>query len=180
MRIIVIFIFVVFSTGCSHVMSEESRKQVDASISYQVIAAKPDSNVGKTIMVGGILAGIRGSRDVTTYEIAQLELLSNGVPDETSASGGRFLAVSTELSEPLVHPTGSLVTLVGIVKGKKIEQRDGADYPYPLLTVKEMKFFRPSRDLPDLHPNPYQPVVGDERFILSPPGLPGGEPHKLP
>lgn len=167
-------------SGCSHVMSNAARQQVDSTLPYQTLATKPESAVGKTVMVGGILAGVSGGGDVTTLEIAQLELFSSGVPDEFSASGGRFLAVSTELIDPLIYRPGSLVTLIGVVKGKKTVTRDGADYHYPLLSIKEMRFFRPSSELPDLHPNPYSSTVGDKRFILAPPGLPQGEPRRLP
>lgn len=169
-----------FCSACSHVMSDAARQQVDSTVTYQTLATKPESAVGKTVMAGGILAGVSGGGDVTTLEIAQLELFSSGVPNEFSASGGRFLAVSTELIDPLIYRPGNLVTLIGVVKGKKIQTRDGADYHYPLLSIKEIRFFRPSGDLPDLHPNPYSSTVGDKRFILAPPGLPQGEPRRLP
>lgn len=167
-------------SGCGHVMSEGGRQQVDTTIPYKTLASKPESAVGKTVMVGGILAGISGGGDVTTLEIAQLDLFSNGVPDEFSASTGRFLAISTELIDPLQLRPGALVTLIGTVKGKKVQGRDGSDYSYPLFAIKEIRFFRPSGDMPDLHPNPYSQTVGDKRFILSPPGLPEGEPRRLP
>lgn len=170
---------VLCSSGCSHVMSETLRKQVDTTVSYHDLAAKPDIFVGKTVMVGGVLERISGAGDVTTLEVARLELLSNGVPDDYSASTERFFAISAELIDPARYSPGNLVTIIGEVKGRKTVSRNGVDYSYPLLTIREIRFFRSSYDMPDLHPNPYQPVAGDDRFILSPPGLPGGEPRKF-
>lgn len=168
-------------SGCSHVMSESGMKLVSTpAIDYAALSAKPESYVGKTVLVGGILANLVSSGDVTTLEVAQLGLYENGVPNELSPSGGRFLAVSVELVDPVMYRPGSLVTMVGEVKGKRVQARDGAEYPYPLLAVKEIRFFRPTREYPDPHANPYSRAVGDDSFILSPPGLPGGEPRKLP
>lgn len=167
-----------FMSGCAHVMSDTNLKAVDQSVRYNDLSAKPEAFAGKTVLVGGIIAGVRGSDDVIMLEVAQLELFKNGVPNEDSRSGGRFLAISTELIDPVVYQPGKLVTIIGEVKGKKVQKLESVDYPYPLISVKELRLFRPSEPLPDNY-NPYQNQYGDDKFLRRPPGLADGEPRRL-
>ncbi len=165
-------------SGCAHVMSDTNLKAVDPTVHYKELSAKPEAFAGKIVLVGGIVAGVQGSDDVITLEVAQLELFENGVPNEDSRSGGRFLAISTELVDPIIYQPGKLVTIIGEVKGKKIQKIEGVDYPYPLIAVKELRLFRASEPLTGNY-NPYQNQYGDDRFLRRPPGLADGEPRRL-
>ena len=164
--------------GCSHVMSDAGLSTVDRSISYADIKNNPESLAGKNVIVGGIIADSISSGDVMQLEVAQLELLSNGVPDEFSASAGRFLAVSGELLDPLFYRPGLLVTIIGEIKGQKILKLEGVDYRYPLISAKEIRLFRASDLSPARAANPYHNQMGDVRPMLRPPGALGGEPRK--
>lgn len=176
--IVAILSAMLFLSGCAHVMSDANLKAVDQAVSYTDLSAKPEAFAGKIVLVGGIIAGVRGSDDVVMLEVAQLELFKNGVPNEDSRSGGRFLAISTELIDPVVYQPGKLVTIIGEVKGKKIQKLESADYPYPLIAVRELRLFRPSQPLAGSS-NPYQNQYGDGKFQGRPPGLPDGEPRRL-
>lgn len=165
-------------SGCAHVMSDSGLKLADRSVAYSDIKKNPEQFAGKVILVGGVIAGTKSSGDVIMLEVAQLELFNNGLPDEFSPSGGRFLAVSSDLIDPVIYRPGRFVTIIGEVKGKKIQHLEGADYPYPLLSVKELRLFRASEPFPTYPNNPYQNQVGDARFILRPPGPPEGEPRR--
>lgn len=164
--------------GCAHVMSEAGLARADRSIPYGEISKSPEAFVGKTVLVGGIIAANRGSGDVLQLEVAQLELFANGVPDELSHSSGRFLLVSGELLDPLFYPVGSLVTVIGEIKGQKVQKLDGADYRYPLVSAKEIRVFRASDPSSGRPSNPYQNQVGDDKFLLRPPGILESEPRK--
>ncbi len=161
--------------GCAHVMSEAGLATVDRSILYADIVKAPEALVGKKVLIGGVIAENLSSGDLMQLEVAQLELLSNGVPDEASHSSGRFLLVSGELFEPLFYRRGSLVTVIGEIKGQQIKKLEGADYRYPLISVKEIRQFRTSEFKIDRSSNPYQNQFGDEKFLLRPPGPIEGE-----
>jgi outer membrane lipoprotein len=164
--------------GCAHVISEAGLAAVDRSIRYADISKNPEALVGKNVLVGGVVAGIRSSGDLMQLEVAQLELFSNGVPDESSTSGGRFIVVSGELLDPLFYRPGSLVTVIGEIKGQKVQKLGGADYRYPLISAKEIRLFREPDATISRPTNPYQNQVGDDKFLLRPPGLLEGEPRK--
>ncbi len=86
--------------------------------------------------------------------------------------------VSGELLDPLFYRPGTFVTVIGEIKGQKIQKLEGADYRYPLISAKEIRSFQPSDPSLDRPVNPYQNRVGDDRFLLRPSGLLEGEPRK--
>ena len=177
MRLVVCFFSLIgILSGCSHVMSDAGLSTVDRSIIYADIKMNPETLAGKNVIVGGIIADNISSGDVVQLEVAQLELLSNGVPDEFSASAGRFLAISGELLDPLIYRPGLLVTIIGEIKGQKILKLEGVDYRYPLISAKEIRLFRASDLSPSRTANPYQNQMGDVRPMLRPPGALGGQP----
>lgn len=161
--------------GCAHVMSESGLALADRSITYADIKNNPEALTGKNVLVGGIIAETRSSGDVLQLEVAQLELFSNGAPDESSASAGRFLVVSGELLDPLFYRPGMFVTVIGEIKGQKVQKLAGVDYRYPLISAKEIRRFMATEALPSRTPNPYQNQVGDERYMLRQPGAIEGE-----
>ena len=164
--------------GCAHVMSEENLKIVDRSVTYGQLRERPEAFIGRTVLLGGVIAGVRSSGDMIMLEVARLELFKNEVPNEDMPSGGRFLAMSSDLIDPVIYRPGKLVTIIGEVKGKKVQKIDGVDYPYPLIAVKELRLFRASEPDPFSTANPYQNQVGDEKFLRRPPGLADGEPRR--
>lgn len=164
--------------GCAHVMSDAGLKHVDRSVAYSDLKRNPEALVGKRILVGGVIAGTKSSDDVIMLEVTQLELFNNGVPNESSPSGGRFLAVSGELIDPVIYRAGKLVTIIGEIRGKQVHKLEGADYTYPLISVKELRTFRTSEPFATYPNNPYQNRVDDGKLMLQPPGPDSGEPRK--
>jgi outer membrane lipoprotein len=156
-------------------MSESGLALADRSITYADIKSNPEALAGKNVLVGGIIAETRSSGDVLQLEVAQLELFSNGVPDDASVSAGRFLVVSGELLDPLFYRPGMFVTVIGEIKGQKVQKLAGVDYSYPLISAKEIRRFMAAEALPNRMPNPYQNQVGDERYMLRQPGAIEGE-----
>lgn len=173
-----VFALVSLLGGCAHVISEAGLATVDRSIPYADIKKNPESLAGKSVLVGGIIAETRSSGDLMQLEVAQLELLSNGVPDEASHSGGRFLVMSGELLDPVIYRPGLLVTVIGEIKGQKVQKLGGADYRYPLVSAKEIRLFREPDASISRPANPYRNQVGDDKFLLRPPGRLEGEPRK--
>lgn len=163
---------------CAHVMSDAGLAVADRSVTYADIQRNPEVLAGKNVLIGGIIARTESTGDVMQLEVAQRELLSNGVPDETSLSAGSFLAVSGELLDPLLYRPGLLVTIIGEIKGQRVQKHEGTDYRYPLVSAREIRLFRASDPLSDRPANPYQNQMDDGRFMLRPPGATAGEPLK--
>jgi outer membrane lipoprotein len=163
--------------GCAHVMGEAVLGNVDTSISYTDIRKNPESLAGRIVLIGGVIAGIRNEGDFMTLEVDQRGLLQNGVPDETSVSEGRFLAVSGELTDPRTIRPGVLVTIIGEIKGQQIRTVEGKGYRYPLVSAREIRLFRATDPSSGRPVNPYQVEVGDQRRINRPPAAQATEPR---
>ncbi|HOP40877.1 MAG TPA: Slp family lipoprotein [Geobacteraceae bacterium] len=151
----VLLTVVLFFTGCAHVISEESRNLVDPTIQFQSLRANPDSFVGKYVMLGGTIAGVKNDEDGSRLEIVQSPLESNELPEEIShSSGGRFLAISSGFLDPMVYKSGRRVTLVGRVLGKKTLPIDRIEYTYPVLAIREIHVWSKSEINPPQYPPP--------------------------
>lgn len=159
-------------SGCSQVMSSSWMDKSDLSLTYNEISSNPDKLTGRIVMVGGTVALTLSSGDFTEMEIIQHSLLTNGVPDESAASEGRFRAVSGELLDPSVNRTGMPVTIIGEIKGRKDIAVEGKISSYPLIAIREMRFFTGVEVKPVSNDNPYQNRIGDGRFMLRPPAQP--------
>jgi len=142
-------------SGCAHVISEDSRSLVDPTITFSSLRAAPDSFVGKYVMLGGVVAGVRNDKDGSRLEVVQTPLESDDLPEEAShASGGRFLAVTSAFLDPLVYKAGRRVTLVGQVHGKQALPIDQTEYLYPVLTIREIYMWKESEINPPDYPPP--------------------------
>lgn len=132
-----LLVFTFFISGCTPVISDQSRKLINTEASFKTIKESPDGYIGKNIMVGGRLADTRNSADGAQLEIVQFDLTSQSYPEETFISYGRFLATNSSYMDPLIFRRGMLITLVGELKGKKTQRLDDMDYSYPLISLRE-------------------------------------------
>lgn len=143
-------------TGCAHVISDQSRLLVDPTVSYAMLREKPDSFVGKYVLVGGVIAGVKNTGSGSQLEVMQVALDETGMPENTFRSEGRFLAVSESFLDAMIFKPGRLVTLVGEVKGKKTMPLDEVDYTYPLVAIREIHVWK-SYDYEKGYPYPAPP-----------------------
>lgn len=173
-----VFILTTVSGGCAHVMSDGGLASTDRSISYADIRMNPEVLSGRNVLVGGIIADTRSSGDMLQLEVSQRALFSNGVPDESSHSEGRFIVISGELPDPSYYHPGGLITIIGEIKGQITQPREGAVYRYPLISAREIRLFRASDSISYRPANPYQNQIDDNRFMLRPPGAIAEDPLK--
>ncbi len=122
-------------------VSEDVRRLVDESITFQDVKAAPESYGGKMVMFGGEVIRARRLKDQTEVEILQLPLGSDGIPiDDRSQSQGRFLAVEGGFLDPATVPQGTPLTVVGTVEGERVRPlSEGEDpYAYPVLRIVQL------------------------------------------
>lgn len=136
-----IMLLSLFIAGCAHVMSEQSLRLVDRQITFEELRRTPESYLGKYVLLGGTVAGVRNSKGGGELEVLQAPLDSSGMPEEKQYSGGRFIITTTQFLDPLVYKTGRRVTVVGEVKGKKTRQIDEVEYTYPLVAEVELRLW---------------------------------------
>ncbi len=150
MKIILPALVLLLLAGCAYVFSEEANRLVDPSITFGRIKKEPNLYLGKFVKLGGIIANTRNTKEGTELEIVQFKLGSDDIPDESSASGGRFLAVTPEFLDNMIYKTERPVAIVGELKGLKSQPLGETEYTYPVISIKEIHVWKKS----DLYPYP--------------------------
>lgn len=153
----------VMITGCIRAISEPSRKLVDTEANFLQVREDPDKFIGKHIMLGGRIAGVKNSREGTSIEIVQFDLAESGAPIDTFISSGRFLATTSDFLDTMIFRKGMRITLVGEIKGKKIQRLDEMEYIYPVVAMREW-YLWPGSDWEKSGYYPPQPPVYDPYY----------------
>ena len=128
--------------GCAHNLSERSLALADRTITFGKLRENPDAYRGRFVVLGGVIKTISHTSQGIQLEVEQYGLDSREMPDQASGSGGRFLAMASEkLTEP-VCGLGAPVSMAGEVVGKKVLFREGEEYVYPVIAIKELRIVR--------------------------------------
>lgn len=170
---------IIFATllcsGCTTIISEQSRRLVDTDAHFSTIRATPEIYIGKHLLIGGRIAGVRNSQNGGQLEIVQFDLDYSGAPEQTFRSFGRFIATANEYLDPLIYQRGMMITLVGEIKGKQTQRLDDMDYTYPVIAMREWHLWlgsdqwSPYRFPPNAPQyNPYNYGYGHEPFLPRP------------
>ncbi len=135
-------------TACTHWISESSLAMADRSITFNQLRENPDAFRGKLVLLGGIVAAVTHSREETRLEVVEYRLDSRELPDQVVPSRGRFLATTHDLLDPVKYKPGALVTMMGEVTGRRLQQLEGKEYAYPVIAIREIHAI----ELPEIHP----------------------------
>lgn len=170
-----IFMLIIAIAGCTPIFSEQARKMINTDASFKSVKAAPENYIGKTIMLGGRIANVTNSVDGSYLEVVQFDLASSSFPEDSLLSFGRFLVTTDSFIDPMVFRKGALITLIGEIKGKRVQRLESIDYMYPLLAMREWHLWRGSdAEFNCIYPaaapqyDPYSYGYGYEPFLQRP------------
>lgn len=128
--------------ACTYAISSVYTDRIDRTITFGQLAADPDSNAGKTFILGGIIASCEPAKPAgTLITVAQKPLDYWGRPISTTRTGGDFLLYSPERLDPLVFAPGRELTAAGEAAGSKPAALGGREFADPVLIVRELKLW---------------------------------------
>ena len=149
MRRSIIFIIIAFFTaGCAHVVSEHIRMQAVPPISIPTLFADPDAFRGKTVILGGTIAGSKNTADGTYLEVVEKALDYRGRPKWTDKSLGRFLVFHEGFIDGEIYARGKHITVAGEVLGKKVQPLGEINYSYVFIKALELHMVQPGGGFP--------------------------------
>lgn len=153
-------------SGCMHVLSPQARDVVDQEVTFAEVKTDPERFTGKTLLLGGVIVDIQLEKAGTTLEVFRWELDRWGEPIAVDETGGRFLATTDRLLDPVLYDPGRLITLTATVSGMETRPLGQIDYRYPVFRLNETYLWEtPFRFGIHRHPNIYVPYyVGPESF----------------
>jgi outer membrane lipoprotein len=137
-------IIAILSIGCAPPFSKTLLDKVEKRITFSELSKAPENHAGKIMMVGGTIVDTKNLKEGTQIEVLQKPLDSEGRPEMTDETGGRFLAVSQTYLDAAVYHRGRNVTIIGEVTGSKVQPLGEIEYRYPVLTAKELHLWSPS------------------------------------
>ncbi len=140
-KIILIFVIVLFLSGCAHVISQELREQTDKGLTTEMLFKNPEAYKEKVVILGGIIISTQNSKKGTYVEVLQAPLDYRGRPEDTDFSYGRFIIYYEEYLDAAIFSKGNAITVGGKVLGKTIRPLGEIQYTYPLIYAKEIHLF---------------------------------------
>jgi outer membrane lipoprotein len=143
-RLLPILFGLLVSCSSLRAVPESYLVQVDKSVRFSELKQSPGSYRGRTILEGGRVVDTKPLKDGTWIEVLQLPLDRWDMPQkDTTQSGGRFLAATSDFIDPAVLHPGMWITVVGEIAGATSRPLGEVDYTYPVLKVQYLKAWEP-------------------------------------
>ena len=111
--------------------------------SFDQLQQQPEKYRGETVLLGGKIVAVRVEAGATELVVLQLELSSSTRPTDNDNSQGRFLVRSDQFMDPAIYPQGTLISVVGRLKGAETRNIGEMPYRYPVVDVIEIKKWAP-------------------------------------
>lgn len=132
--------------ACAGGISKQTQSQITYFGPFDAVQQQPEKYRGQTVMWGGKIIDTLPGEKTTELVVLQLGLGSQNRPEDNDQSQGRFIVRSDQFLDPAVYPQGTLVTVVGPVKGSETRSIGQMAYRYPVMDVIEIKKWRPETD----------------------------------
>lgn len=130
-------------TACGKGISKQVRSQVNYRGSFSQLVENPDRYRGEVAILGGKIIETRPMEKGTELVVLQLALDRSDRPQDNDQSMGRFLVQSDRFLDPAIYSPGTLITVVGPLKGSEQRYIGQMPYRYPVIGVKEIKKWPP-------------------------------------
>jgi len=140
-RFILGLFFIMFVSGCTAGISQLSRSKVTYTGTFSTLQKTPDTYKGEVVMIGGRIIETKTSPSLSEIFVLQLALDSGGRPVNPDQSEGRFIVQTKQFLDPAIYQKDMLLTVVGTLKGSKVESIGGLEYSYPLIELIEIKLW---------------------------------------
>jgi outer membrane lipoprotein len=130
---------VLILAACGGGISRQAREQVTYTGSFAELQQAPAKYRGAMVLLGGKVIETMAKEGATELAVLQLNIDSRDRPLDDDQSQGRFLVRSTQFIDPALFPPGTLITLVGRLKGSESRLIGQMPYVYPVIEPAELK-----------------------------------------
>ncbi len=129
--------------GCASQVPLLVRQPLPENPSINAVQEDISHYQGGYVRWGGTIARIENKEDHTVLEIVARQLGSEGQPQETDVSPGRFLAHIEEFLDPAIYQQGREITVYGVIEKLVKGQIGKHPYTFPLVWVKIYHLWQP-------------------------------------
>jgi outer membrane lipoprotein len=146
LRLVLAGLCLLGAAGCvSYPISKQLREQAQATkdVSFLAIWQNPNAYKGRTVIWGGKILGTVNEAQGGSIYVLQAPLDYMERPQSTKFSRGRFIARGSAFLDPEVYRTGEKITVAGELSGTETQNVGKVSYAYPVVTLREVHFWRP-------------------------------------
>lgn len=178
-RHILTFALLAALSACAHVIPADQRAKADPTGDLATLRSNPQENLGKTLLLGGLIVDTKYEEDLGTLELLSYRLDRWGEPIAVDDTGERFLVRSEQFIDPALYLPGRMLTLTGTFEGLEEGEVQRTPYSYPVLLLEASHLWEtPFRHGITAHPNIYAPYYVRPDSPLPPnPYDPGYAPY---
>ena len=130
---------VLILTACGGGISRQAREQVTYEGSFAELQQAPGEYQGAMVLLGGRVVETLAKEGATELIVLQLDIGSRDRPLDNDQSQGRFLIRSARFLDPALFAPGTLITVVGRLRGSETRPIGEMPYTYPVIEPAEMK-----------------------------------------
>ncbi|MGN4979891.1 Slp family lipoprotein [Aeromonas dhakensis] len=138
--------------ACSSVPQELAYEPANQLVTYQPALAGLE---GKPARWSGVISSVHNKADQSVIEVVYLPLKSNGVPEQTEQSPGRFLAIMQGFVDPTLYAKGRSLTVLGTIAQPVDSQIGEHKYRFSVLKVTGSKLWPPVKEVEVCYMDPY-------------------------
>ncbi len=139
-------------TACAPI-SQDIRKQAEASAPFAEIQKDPDRFRGTVVVWGGVIVETTNLKESTAIKVMQTSLDFQERPTDVDRSEGRFIIRVDRFLDPDIFKKGRQVTVGGEIVGRETQPIGEIQYSYPVVQAKELRLWE--------QPVPYPPYYYD-------------------
>ncbi len=140
MKVKMFWLFALFFLGgCASNLPIEITSPIESSPSLSEARQDIESHQGKLVRWGGSIAAVENKNDETWLEVVSRKLNSNGKPQKSDQTEGRFLLKVSQFLEPEVYSKGRLITVYGSIIGE--QEGNIGEQPYRFPVVQSEKAY---------------------------------------
>ncbi|CAM3830375.1 Slp family lipoprotein [Aeromonas bestiarum] len=151
-RAIVIGVAGLLLGACSSMPKELAYEPESQLVAYQPALAGQE---GKPARWSGVISAVHNLTEKSVIEMVYLPLKSNGVPEQTEQSPGRFFAVMKGFVDPTLYAKGRSLTVLGTI-GKPVDGQIGQHkYRFSVLNASSSKLWPPVKEVEIRYMDPY-------------------------
>lgn len=139
---------VVLLSACASQVPVNIREAPPGNPAPDVVRNEPAAHQAQQVRWGGEILATENRQDATWLTVLARPLASNGKPDSTDRSEGRFMAKIPAFLDPTVYKAERKVTVRGSVDGSDTRNVGDYAYQYPVVDATDWYLWPKEVDYP--------------------------------
>ena len=143
------------ASGCAGQAPPLLREPLPDNPALTRVSTDTGAYAGRKVRWGGSIEQLENHAQETWIEIVERPLDSNGRPQESDQSGGRFIAKVAGFLDPVIYTRGRDISITGSVDGDSSHKIGEFDYRYVVVKVETEHLWPPLMPAPARYYGPF-------------------------